>query len=262
MEKKRNILNIIIYIIAGCAGIITLGLIIVLCKEYSIFNGQLKIQDTGNVGDFFGGVVGSLIGLISVLLLYKTLRYQQKDIESNELSSKLQWSSDLLIKILDDLKNKKSYEVFLRLKRNLGSSDIYYKFLKDNLEEIQKSSAEMNLEFRVINKLIYQENFDIAQINLLRLITYNTLGDDFFRFINLLNDAVADKNIRKSSKEDFASLIAFETITKYLNRILVNVGYKNDKEIESIINNYRAEDNLSSIRLEDWLEITGITKKG
>lgn len=61
-----------------------LGIAITHIFIYSVSNsfflytgsGILDMQATGQVGDFIGGVVGTIVGAISVLLLFKTLKVQ------------------------------------------------------------------------------------------------------------------------------------------------------------------------------------------
>jgi len=255
-NHKINLINKLILAISVIAVLITIVLIINLSKDYSLFSGHFKIQDTGNVGDFFGGVVGSLIGLISVLLLYKTLRYQQTDIENNDISSSLQWTTDLLIKLIDDLKHKVCYQYIIHLDVELNTSDIYFKFIDERIDDIKEKTYKLSNEFKVINKLIYQEKFDESQINLLRLIVYNSLGGDFFSFINEMNDFVKNQKQFKYIKENDYLVTHFEFINHYLETIIVNSTYKNMNEIMNIINNYRAEDGISAIRPEEWIVMT------
>jgi len=256
-NHKINLINKLILAISIIAIIITIVLIINLSKDYSLFSGHFKIQETGNVGDFFGGVVGSLIGLISVLLLYKTLRYQQTDIENNEISTRLQWTTDLILKLLDDLKLKDCYTKILSLKDDLGNSDVGLRFIRENIEMLNLETSKLDLEFRVINKLVYQEKFDVSEINLLRLIIYNSLEFKFFKFLNSIKEFVNDGNQLSLINNETDLRPKIEDIRRYLERISVNSSYRNQTEIMSIINNYRAEDNLQEIRLNDWLKMTG-----
>ena len=106
-------------------GIIALVLYVVkiYLKGYTLFYNMnsLDIEVTGQFGDFFGGVVGSLWALAGVLLYFSALKLQQeqlleqkKDIKLNErLISQQQFESTFfgLLQTQKDLKNELSCQV-------------------------------------------------------------------------------------------------------------------------------------------------------
>ncbi|MBL1411506.1 hypothetical protein [Sphingobacterium faecale] len=256
MNNKHKKLNFAIYAVSTLSIITTIILILNLYKEYSLFEGELNMEHTGYVGDFFGGVVGSLIGLLSVLLLYKTLRFQQLEINNNSISSKLQWSTDLLIKLISDLKAETHYQTMLSLSETLGENEMSLRFIIDNIDQIKLNSSKLNHEFKVINKLIYQDYFDVSEMNLLRLLSYNRLGYEFFKFLNNIHGYINQREIPASIQDDLDLTISFQQLNRDLGRVLINISHKNKKEILDIIKNDEIEDDIASIRLEDWLAAT------
>lgn len=79
-----------ICIAIGCAvfGIYIYGL---CCNDYAVL-GEIKdtdIERTGQIGDFFGGIIGSIWALAGVLLYFSALRMQ-----SQELSNQMREMSD------------------------------------------------------------------------------------------------------------------------------------------------------------------------
>lgn len=263
VKNKYQTIDTVIIIVSIIAGLISIIFLTSLCGNYFLFKGELNIQATGNVGDFFGGVVGSFIGLISVLLLFKTLllqkdalQNQQDEINNNIISNKLQRGTDLLIVLVTELKKDKNYEDILSINNQLGEREISLEFLKIHLTKIETLLSKIELHFNVINKLIYQDGFDVIDMNLLRLIVFNRLGSAFFSFLNNLNYFVSNRNNFKSVEDEVELIVTIQNVKYYLIKPLNNSKHLNEEEIVDIINNYKAEDNVKEIRLEDWLKIS------
>ncbi|MFD2963690.1 MULTISPECIES: putative phage abortive infection protein [Olivibacter] len=76
---------------------VVIAFFIIIGEVYTIYTGEgeLKMDTTGQVGDFIGGVVGTTITGVSVILLYNTFidqrtfsRTQTKYLEKNEIAQK------------------------------------------------------------------------------------------------------------------------------------------------------------------------------
>lgn len=59
---------------------IVICFLIILSKAFKIYTGRgsIDLTSTGQIGDFIGGVVGTILTAISIILLYKTLQAQNK----------------------------------------------------------------------------------------------------------------------------------------------------------------------------------------
>lgn len=59
---------------------VVLSFLIILGKAFKIYTGlgSVDLASTGQVGDFIGGVVGTILTAVSIILLYKTLQAQNK----------------------------------------------------------------------------------------------------------------------------------------------------------------------------------------
>lgn len=123
-----------------------------LSKSYTVLGGQpLALTETGQVGDFIGGVVGALWSFTGVLLFYMSLRLQRKEFELQR---------DELSQTREEFKNQNNT---LRLQRfentffnlislhhqivNSIDFDIYEgkKYNSRSLSEQGKLSQELNL---------------------------------------------------------------------------------------------------------------------
>lgn len=88
MENKNNkdsvarILSFFSVVFAISGLVIIILFLGSLSKSYTVFGGQpLALTETGQVGDFIGGVVGALWSFTGVLLFYLSLRLQRKEFE-------------------------------------------------------------------------------------------------------------------------------------------------------------------------------------
>lgn len=96
--SKKNNLSVIdfsIFIVAVL--ILFIGLIILiiflflLSKEYTILGlNPILVDKTGQVGDFIGGIVGTIWSLASFLLFYLALKFQSKEIQNQKEELNLQ----------------------------------------------------------------------------------------------------------------------------------------------------------------------------
>lgn len=69
---------------------IVITFIIILEKAYTIYtgSGDIDMGSTGQVGDFIGGTVGTILTAISIILLYKTLQEQRKSFNKSQIESR------------------------------------------------------------------------------------------------------------------------------------------------------------------------------
>ena len=114
-------------------------LIIVLPTLITTFHISLgclntDFTNTGQIGDTIGGITAPIIGLISIILLYKTLKEQQK---FNRWTS----SEDTLQRIEKILSTHITIEI-----RKIGEQDINGKITKTSIAELSALLIEYKLE--------------------------------------------------------------------------------------------------------------------
>jgi hypothetical protein len=85
--SKENIDNIVSWTINVFSAVsILIGItilivfIIKLSSEYTVSSSPILLDKTGQVGDFIGGLIGTLWALTGVLLFYSSLRLQRKEL--------------------------------------------------------------------------------------------------------------------------------------------------------------------------------------
>lgn len=72
-----------------------------LSKEYTVSGAEIILDKTGQVGDFIGGVIGSIWALTGVLLFYAALRIQTKELAENRKHFQLSRLTDIIFRQLD-----------------------------------------------------------------------------------------------------------------------------------------------------------------
>lgn len=84
MKAKISILEKIAYLFTGIGFIVMIVFIINLSSSYSV-GGHLSNNEmaiTGQVGDFMGGVIGSIWALAGVFLYFSAIKMQNKELEN------------------------------------------------------------------------------------------------------------------------------------------------------------------------------------
>lgn len=138
-NKNKNKESIFIFLFGAFCIMISIFFFEIIAKRYEIFNGTgvLDMGATGQVGDFIGGIVGTLVAGVSIILLYKTLTAQRES--SNNQASEFAKSQ-----------NESRFFELLRIHRE-NVSEIEFEYI-ENKNKIAKSRhffvvAHKQLEF-------------------------------------------------------------------------------------------------------------------
>jgi hypothetical protein len=91
--------------------------------DYSIVNREIDLQSTASIGDFIGGVVGTLFSLIGVIFLFITLNEQRKFTQLERFESKFFELLKFHKENVNELKYKdyQGREVFTEIKNDFYS---------------------------------------------------------------------------------------------------------------------------------------------
>lgn len=84
MRKKHSKLEFLAYLITFIGFIVIIVFVLCLCSNYRI-GGHLSDAEmaiTGQVGDFMGGVIGSIWALAGVFLYFSAIKMQNKELEN------------------------------------------------------------------------------------------------------------------------------------------------------------------------------------
>lgn len=90
LENPVLLKKIAFWCIVGGAVIVLLFLVIIFCKGIGLYGGVLDMAITGQVGDFVGGLVGSIWTLASIILFVAALKMQGDEIKIQQQEIKNQ----------------------------------------------------------------------------------------------------------------------------------------------------------------------------
>lgn len=223
-----------VLVVLGVAALV-LYVVKIYLKGYTLFSNMnsLDVEVTGQFGDFFGGVVGSLWALAGVLLYFSALKLQQeqlreqkRDIKLNEkLVSQQQFESTFfgLLQTQKDLKNDLSCQVerivweknnYYIKKLNSNSASFFHSILNELylLYLVYKRESYEIWDEETINIMISQLNSeaDFYEENGIPY-DYSSKIKDLLEYLNLNYFTkiyhVKESTVKLAQKKDTEELI-------------------------------------------------------
>lgn len=205
---------------------IFISFLVKLSNEYTISGKHILIAETGQVGDFIGGVVGAVWSLTGVLLFYATLRLQSRELSENRKHFQISRLTDIVYKQLDffiehlnnfQLKDvnkdkdgfhivykgraavrllKNRMESILEL-RNQKEEDADHKamtnfwaknfaFIELNKSEFENIFTELSNQVNVIRTILIKDEIPPIDLNELKTLFFRNVGDDFLLAAEML----------------------------------------------------------------------------
>lgn len=135
---EKNLRGSLLYLVLLTL-LITIVFTIIVCRNFSILE-KIDWGATGQVGDFFGGVVGTLIGAIGFILIYLSFVSQtnsQKEQEEQFLKSQIESRFFELIKLHKENVNDIIYSPDGKNElKGRKAIDFIYKQIEDCYEEL------------------------------------------------------------------------------------------------------------------------------
>ena len=166
--KKEPIISLA-YFCLGVGLIVLVVFIVNICGTYVISNELSKddMAQTGQVGDFIGGVVGSVWALAGVLLYFSALRLQQQEMKNQreEMATNQ--------KLLDQQLFENTFFNLLKTQDNIrdGINARFYHISLDKIFKLAVTSDDVNgmnffnrsiIEYRNIYNFVSSHNFTKA----------------------------------------------------------------------------------------------------
>lgn len=186
-----------------------------LSNHYSIYTDTVDIEKTGQVGDFVGGIVGSIWSLTGVLLFFATLRLQSREFKENRVHFQLSRLTDviyrqleILIKHLDSIQlrglgnnnneqlqnlNGRSSVILFAKKMDILKSiqqeqqddatkenfKILLNLFETNKAELLSIYEELGNHIDTIRAILIKEDIPLIDLNELKGIFFKNIGRDF-----------------------------------------------------------------------------------
>jgi len=193
--------------------------LIQLKSSYTILSNNIDIEKTGQIGDFIGGLVGSIWSLTGVLLFYATLRLQSREFKENRVYFQLSRLTEIIYKQLEifnthldniqlkDIeldvngqhKEYKGRAAILLLTKRIGAIGNIQKkleqennkealdklmiehfvFIEINLTEFLNIYEELGSQIDTIRAVLIKEDIPPIDLNELKGIFFKNIGREF-----------------------------------------------------------------------------------
>lgn len=255
---------------------IYLGLIILLILSCVLFLWERKssihfiekgyvVDDDvfGNFGDFLSGLLGAFIGIVSVFLLYRTLKLQRITTHTNSVQMEIQRFNELFISLLDiyheiikDLKvSEKLADSYTMTdtraydnvpQKYLSGKDFFETMMKsmhDKYDPTQRYSANKNRAIRVFNSSIRE---------------HTPLLTTYFRTIYRIFGLISSSNIPSEERKKYVKIMRAQLSTGELFFINYNAMTFSGSPSAEIVNLFRITKHLYVF---DRLEFKAIAVK-
>lgn len=222
---KKEPIICLAYFCLGIGLIVLAVFIYNICGTY-VISRDLTPEDmaqTGQIGDFMGGVIGSIWALAGVLLYFSALRLQQQEMKSQrkEMASNQ--------KLLDQQLFETTFFNLLKAQENIRNSiHAYFFWIEiDNYSKIKEKKVEKN----GVNFFA----FSVSQLNTLHLIMKNYNLE--YCSLEYLQERLDSFNRNHEFDEDsyFYDIQELEDL-KYMSKIQylgfrysIDIGYFNQK---------------------------------
>lgn len=208
--------------------IIFYNFICALSSEFTIEgNSKVKLPETGQVGDFIGGIVGSIWSFAGIILFYLALRLQRREFISQREELKQQKNEFQISRITTII--YKQLEILEQIKGQLeftvpNSKDTFIG--QDVIDRIPR------MYLREMDSLQKIEHLTSAQISLKtswevglmdkRIIKYIDEVNKYSQIVNTLINQAKENSIPKMDVEQLR-MVAFENIQNSGDRLFYTV---------------------------------------
>lgn len=278
-NREKSLINSFIFlafasIIIGI--VIFIKFMIKLSANYTTEGGNILLQETGQVGDFIGGVVGAIWSLTGVLLFYATLRLQSKELSENRKHFQLSRLTDIVYKQLDYFTSHLNNFTLKDLNRDKDGLHLEYKgraavtlmrkrvesilevvkekeendnqviitfvaqnfaFIELNKNEFQNIFEELSNQVNVIRTVLIKDEIPPIELNELKTLFFRNVGDEFLRASELLGKYL-DSYIEYKRKQNIEihEIFSVESIIK--SNISVITDFRKKHYDEKTIKDY------------------------
>lgn len=180
-------------IVFGVSGLIVLiWFSIILANNYSL-TGKLLPQDTGIVGDFIGGVVGTLWSLTGIFLFYLAISYQRDDLKTQQKALNLQ---------TEELKLQREE---LKLQREEMTET--RKVVKEQSETLKVQKFENTFFNLIDNHVLLVDSLPVSRNR--DVIGKNQVLNEMSEFVSgrleSLRTYIGERKVKGYSKRDYSS---------------------------------------------------------
>lgn len=256
------LLNKWFYIIIGSVFISISFIFFKWNHPIQIFDNKYTIDNElfGTYGDFVGGVLGSIFTLVSILLVIRTFKEQQKVSSQNEEQLKNQRFNDLFFELLRlyqsevrELCGQKDFVDYSTRRRKEE------KFTQEEIEYNDKDFFDMEreqIQIKYRNRKSYEANRNAAvSYYMLFYIENSTKMGAYFRTLYRIYDLIDKSDLRETFKKNYLKIMRAQLTDSELFFIRYNAMTYYGGNFINYINKYHILKHLPAFELlefKDW----------
>jgi hypothetical protein len=236
--KKRMVFSILLIIIGLIAMLIFL-IRLFIYEGHGNIHHSINLPDAGQIGDFVGGVSGTLFTLVGVVLLFETLALQRNEfVESRKVFEKQQFDNTFfnLIQLYQEVVKSLHY----------NSSDSYDEKTYTGKEFFERNHVDFYNSYLASGGVF--KNRKAATV--LYLGFYTSTKEQtahYFRTIYRIFKFVKTNSIDEDEKEKYAKIIRAQLSESELLFLYYNAFTEYGKKFRALINEYHILKHLPAI---------------
>lgn len=270
MDDNKNVIKFLNGLLLNKWFYITIGFLFITISFFFFkWNHPIEFCDNkytidnelfGAYGDFVGGVLGSIFTLVSILLVIKTFKEQQKVSSQNEEELKIQRFNDLFFELLrlyqsevSELCGQKKYSEYST--RRTEDEDFMQQEIKYNDKDFFDIERKY-IQKKYRNRKSYEKNRkDAVSYYMLFYIENSTKIGAYFRTLYRIYDLIDNSDLQEASKKNYLKIMRAQLTDSELFFIRYNAMTYYGNNFIRYINKYHILKHLPAFELlefKDW----------
>lgn len=245
--------------------VFTVALLYVLCK------GILPLEKGGLFGDFYGGVFGTILSLLSVLIVVKTFAYQRIVTQQNNRQLETQRFNDLFFELLH-LYQKETAELCgqIHLIDDKKEKDGVDKSIKGEIKYNDKDffdyEKQMMQEDYIPEKSFKDNRNKALSYYMTFYINNSAKMGAYFRTLYRIYDLIDNSKLDEDQKRNYLKIVRAQLTDSELFFIRYNSTSYNGKNFKSYVNKYNILKHLPFFELLEfkdwWKDLSEVSRMG
>lgn len=226
-----------------------------LSKEYTWGTTPILMAETGQVGDFIGGIVGTVFSFVGVLLLFQTLSLQRQELNSSNNVFEHQQFDNTFFELLnlhkENVKKFITYDVLGNVKKGQDFFIHQKEFLQDTFIPCKNLSRNRKNAVELFN-IVYANNEESFSI--------------YFRTLYQIYSLIEDSKISGKLQASYSKILRAQLSGAELFFIRYNAMTENGYKSSRYINIFNITKHLSHFELLEfkywWSQLTVFERNG
>lgn len=265
-EAKRLLYPIESIIVCLSVAFILLFVGIFVRKQYLTLQAPIDHDIWGAYGDFIGGVLGTLLSVLSIILVVRTFLYQQVVTEDNKKQLETQRFNDLFFELLGHyhrIVNNMTEVLTFHKEENGKVTDEEMTYQDKEIFDVKKRELQETFvesaSFRLNNKHALNKYMEYYVKNSAKLSPY-------FRVLYRMYDLIDKANIAEDDKKNYIKILRCQLSESELFFIRYNAMSYYGRNSIQYLNKYHILKHLPAFEMLEfkmyWKDLTDLERVG